>query len=61
MRVFHFRSVKYGLKSLEERRLKISRIHELNDPFEILGANLSNRDFRTLGSVIFYNHLIING
>ena len=46
MRVFHFRSVKYGLKSLEERRLKISRIHELNDPFEILGANLSNWDFR---------------
>lgn len=46
MRVFHFRSKKYGLKALEDRRLKISRIHELNDPFEFLGADLSNRDFR---------------
>lgn len=46
MRVFHFKNDKYGLRALEEGRLKISRIHELNDPFEFLGANLSNRVFR---------------
>ncbi len=46
MRVFHFRDTKYGLKSLKERRLKIARIMELNDPFEFLGAELSNRELR---------------
>ncbi len=46
MRVFHFRDEKNGLKSLKERRLKITRIMELNDPFEFLGAELSNLDFR---------------
>ena len=46
MRVFHFRDAKNGLKSLKERRLKIARIMELNDPFEFLGAELSNLDFR---------------
>lgn len=37
---------KYGLKDLREKRLKISRIMELNDPFEFLGADLSDREFR---------------
>ncbi len=46
MRVFHFRDTKYGLKSLKERRLKIARIMELNDPFEFLGVELSNRELR---------------
>jgi hypothetical protein len=46
MRVYHFINSEYGLKDLRERRLKISRIMELNDPFEFLGADLSNREFR---------------
>lgn len=46
MRVFHFRNAKNGLKSLKEKRLKIARIIELNDPFEFLGADLSNPEFR---------------
>ena len=46
MRVLHFRNAKYGLKSLKERRLKIARIIELNDPFEFLGARLSDPKLR---------------
>ncbi|WP_169819440.1 DUF2971 domain-containing protein [Pseudohongiella acticola] len=34
------------MKSIKERRLKVARILELNDPFEFLGANLKDREFR---------------
>lgn len=34
MRVYRFLNEEFGLKALKERRIKISRIHELNDPFE---------------------------
>jgi hypothetical protein len=43
MRVFHFLNEEYGLKDLRERRLKIALIMELNDPFEFLGPELSDR------------------
>lgn len=35
-RVYHFVPSKYGLEDLEYRRLKIARLDELNDPFELL-------------------------
>lgn len=46
MLTYHFLNARYGLEDLRERRLKISRIMDLNDPFEFLGANLSDRRFR---------------
>ena len=46
MRVYHFISDEFGLKDLKERRLKIARITELNDPFEFLSVDLSDRDLR---------------
>jgi hypothetical protein len=46
MLVYHFLSSHYGLEDIRERRLKISRIVELNDPFEFLGVDLSDREFR---------------
>lgn len=46
MLVYHFLNAKYGLEDIERRRLKISRLMELNDPFEFLGADLSDREFR---------------
>jgi hypothetical protein len=46
MIVYHFLNAQYGLEDLRERRLKISRIMELNDPFEFLGVDLSDREFR---------------
>lgn len=46
MRVYHFLSLKYGLEDLVKRRLKIARINELNDPFELLGVSLSDSVIR---------------
>lgn len=34
MRVYHFTNAEFGLKILQEKRLKISHILKLNDPFE---------------------------
>ena len=44
MRVYKFLNAKYGLEALKNRRLKIARISDLNDPFELLGVNLSDSD-----------------
>jgi len=46
MIVYHFLSPEYGLKDLREKRLKISEIMSLNDPFEFLGVNLSDKGTR---------------
>jgi hypothetical protein len=35
MRAYKFLNVEFGLKALAEKRLKQSRINELNDPFEL--------------------------
>lgn len=43
MKLFHFLSEEYALKDLWERRLKISRIEELNDPFELLAVELGDK------------------
>ena len=37
---------KYGLQAIRKRRIKIARLLELNDPFEFLGCNLQDRNFR---------------
>ncbi len=47
MRLFHFLDRTYGLQDIEKRRLKISRLNELNDPFELLSIELSNRALRS--------------
>ena len=46
MRVYRYLKAKYGLQSLADRRLKISRLDELNDPFEFRSVDCSDRDFR---------------
>ena len=43
MRAYKFLDAHFGLKSLYEKRLKISRIHELNDPFELTPYDLTKR------------------
>jgi len=35
MRVFHFVSREFGLKDLQQQRLKVAQIQDLNDPFEL--------------------------
>lgn len=40
MRVYHFIKLEHGLDSLRDKRLKISLIDKLNDPFELLALKL---------------------
>jgi hypothetical protein len=46
MRVYRFLDERFGLKSLAEKRLKISQIHELNDPFELIPFSLKKPKHR---------------
>ena len=43
MRVYKFLDAHFGLKTLYEQRLKISKIDDLNDPFELLPFDLTDR------------------
>jgi hypothetical protein len=43
MRVYHLLPSRYVETSIRDRRLKIARIQELNDPFELLAGNLRSR------------------
>jgi hypothetical protein len=43
VRVYHLLSAKHGLDDLKQRRLKVARFKDLNDPFELLSVELSNR------------------
>jgi|HubBroStandDraft_1064217.scaffolds.fasta_scaffold26044_2 hypothetical protein len=46
MRAYKFLNSHFGLKSLYERRLKLSRLDELNDPFELTPFDLTNPNVR---------------
>lgn len=45
-RVYHFTSLDSAQKILDGRRLKISRLDDLNDPYELQGADLSDDELR---------------
>jgi hypothetical protein len=46
MRVYNLTSEKWALDNLRNRRIKISTIEDLNDPFELQGLQLSNKEYR---------------
>ena len=46
MRFYHFTNAENGLDDLEQKHLKIARIKDLNDPFEVMGVDLSNPENR---------------
>lgn len=46
MRAYKFLNQKYALKSLDERRLRRTRINELNDPFELRPYDLTDPNNR---------------
>jgi len=50
MRAYKFLSAHFGLKSLYEKRLTISTIDDLNDPFELLPYNLSDPKLKMGGT-----------
>jgi hypothetical protein len=47
MRAYKFLDQHFGLKNLYERRLKQSRLHDLNDPFDFLSCDLTEERFRS--------------
>lgn len=46
MRVYYLTGAQYALSNLALRRIKISRFDDLNDPFELLGVGLLNKEHR---------------
>lgn len=46
IRLYNFSGVKYGLENVKMRRLKISRLMQLNDPFEMAGVDFANKELR---------------
>jgi len=46
MRAYHFINLQYGLQGIKRRKLKISRLEDLNDPFELMSLELSNKTVR---------------
>jgi hypothetical protein len=47
IRVYKFLSAEFGMKSLRERRIKISTVDDLNDPFELMPFELSDKRARS--------------
>ena len=48
MRVYKFRSKKWGLRALKDSQLKVSAIDGLSDPFEYLAVDLGDKSVRNL-------------
>ena len=46
MRLYYFTGQKYGLDAIRNRRLKVARIDELNDPFELMAPVFETREER---------------
>ena len=46
MRVYKFLNLKFGLKTLREKQLKISTVDDLNDPFGLLAYEMTVRKKR---------------
>jgi hypothetical protein len=46
MLVYKFLTAEFGLKSLREKRLKLSTLDDLNDPFELLPYDMTDRKNR---------------
>lgn len=46
MRVYKFLDEEFGLKTLRERKVKISTLDDLNDPFELLPYDIRDKNLR---------------
>lgn len=47
-RVYHFLNEEYGIQSIRNRRIKISTFLGVNDPFELLAHEVTNKSLRAL-------------
>jgi hypothetical protein len=48
VRVYHFVDQKFGLCDIRRRRLKVSTLDNLNDPFELIGLVLKDETLRSV-------------
>lgn len=48
VRLYHLISKEHGLDNLRRRRLKIAELRDLNDPFELVAADNSDREQRKI-------------
>lgn len=46
MRLYYLTPEKYAIDDLEKKRVKISLLNDLNDPFELLSVDLPKREYR---------------
>lgn len=46
MRLYHFVNKTHGIEDIAKRRLKVATLHDLNDPFELRGVSLADRNER---------------
>ena len=46
MIIYYFTSAKYGIENLKLKRLKVSDFSNVNDPFELLGVDVRDKDVR---------------
>lgn len=46
MRVHYLTGTQYALSNIALRRIKVSRFTDLNDPFELLAVDLSDKQHR---------------
>lgn len=46
MRVYYFTADEFAMSNIANERIKVSLLDDLNDPYEFLGVNLSDKEFR---------------
>ena len=46
IRLYNFSGTRFGLENVKMRRLKISRLMQLNDPFEMAGVDFATKELR---------------
>lgn len=46
MKGYHFLSSKYGLEAIRDQRIKVSKLDDLNDPFEFHSVQLGDKEVR---------------
>jgi hypothetical protein len=52
MRLYYMTEAKWAKKILQEQRFKLSRLNELNDPFEFMGACIGEKKARKIAKVL---------
>jgi hypothetical protein len=56
MRLYYLTKLDTAKLILKERRMKLSRVGEMNDPFELLGASIGDTLARRVFKVILHRH-----